>query len=120
MDEPDGVLLERCRADQAPVRYVHHRASLQAPQKVKTGFETLKFDAPSSNYHYFDYAAGWPVREEALAAYVDAVRQYGNPGSVHQAGQRAHALLEESRERVARALHTDAKSVVFTASATEK
>lgn len=72
-----------------------------------------------SNYHYFDYAAGWPVREEALAAYVSAAREYGNPGSVHQAGQRALASLDAARDSLAQSFGCAPKDVVLTASATE-
>lgn len=72
-----------------------------------------------SSYRYFDHAAGWPVREEALTAYVAAARAYGNPGSVHRAGQRALQILDESREELAAALRCVAKEIVFTATATE-
>ena len=72
-----------------------------------------------SNYHYFDYAAGWPVREESLAAYVSAAREYGNPGSVHQAGQRALASLDAARDSLAQSFGCTSKDVVLTATATE-
>lgn len=72
-----------------------------------------------SSYRYFDHAAGWPVREEALTAYVAAARAFGNPGSVHRAGQRALALLDEARAELARAVESAPDEVVFTATATE-
>lgn len=72
-----------------------------------------------SNYRYFDHAAGSPVREEALTAYVTASRAYGNPGSVHLAGQRALANLDAARAELATALECEAKEIVFAATATE-
>jgi cysteine desulfurase len=72
-----------------------------------------------SNYRYFDHAAGSPVREEALTAFVTAARAYGNPGSVHRAGQRALASLDASRAELAKALACDMKEIVFTSTATE-
>ncbi len=72
-----------------------------------------------SNYRYFDFAAGWPVQREALDVYVHAVRQYGNPGSVHQAGQRALASLDASRASLASQVGCDPKEIIFTSSATE-
>ncbi len=72
-----------------------------------------------SSYRYFDHAAGWPVREEALTAYVAAARAFGNPGSVHRAGQRALALLDAAREELAGAIGCEPGEVVFAATATE-
>lgn len=72
-----------------------------------------------SNYRYFDHAAGSPVREEALTAFVTAARAYGNPGSVHLAGQRALGILDASRAELATALGCTADEIVFTGSATE-
>lgn len=72
-----------------------------------------------SSYRYFDHAAGWPVRAEALAAYVTAARAYGNPGSVHRAGQRALAALDAARAELAAAFGCEPREVVLTATATE-
>lgn len=72
-----------------------------------------------SSYRYFDHAAGWPVREEALTAFVAAARAYGNPGSVHRAGQRALALLDAARADLAKALACDAGEIVLAGTATE-
>ena len=44
---------------------------------------------------------------------------WGNPSSVHAEGRRAKAVLEGSREVVARALGVDAHEVYFTSGATE-
>lgn len=72
-----------------------------------------------SSYRYFDYAAGWPVRPEALEAYVAAAREVGNPGSVHRAGQLALERLDVARDELAGVLGVAAHDLVFTASATE-
>ena len=60
-----------------------------------------------------------PVREEALAAYLGQVREVGNPGSVHRAGQLALAALDIARDELAKALRVDAHDLVMTATATE-
>src|SRR5262245_21786885 len=68
---------------------------------------------------YCDYNAGAPVRPEAAAAVARALEIGGNPSSVHGAGRRAKALMEEARERVAAAVGAMPENVVFTSGATE-
>jgi len=68
---------------------------------------------------YLDHAATTPVVPEAIAALTAAMVEVGNPQSLHGAGRRARALVEESRERVAAALGARPGDVVFTAGGTE-
>ncbi len=42
-----------------------------------------------------------------------------NPASLHRPGQRARAILEDARERVAELLRCEAREVIFTSGATE-
>jgi len=69
---------------------------------------------------YLDHAATTPCRPEA----VEAMRPYftelfGNPSSVHAAGQAAREALDLSRERVARCLGARPDEIHFTGSGTE-
>lgn len=68
---------------------------------------------------YCDHNAGAPVRPAALEALSRALALGGNPSSVHWAGRRAKALMEEARERVGQAVGAPAENVVFTSGATE-
>ena len=68
---------------------------------------------------YLDHAATTPMLAEALAAYVAAARDVGNPSSLHAAGRNARRLVEESRERIAAALGARPSEVVFTSGGTE-
>ncbi|MBI5070129.1 MAG: cysteine desulfurase [Deltaproteobacteria bacterium] len=68
---------------------------------------------------YLDHNAITPMRPEALEAVRAALPVYGNPSSVHAAGRAARDLLDQARERVARALSARPAEVVFTAGATE-
>jgi cysteine desulfurase len=68
---------------------------------------------------YLDHAATTPLTPAALAEYTNALRVVGNPSSIHSAGQSARRVLEEGRERVARALGCDPIEVVFTSGGTE-
>jgi len=68
---------------------------------------------------YCDYNAGAPIRAEAAVAMSRALALGGNPSSVHSFGRRAKALVEDAREKVARALEASAENVVFTSGATE-
>ena len=69
---------------------------------------------------YFDHAASAPVREAALAAYVETLRRFpANPASAHSAGLAARAVLDEARRRIATALGARPGDVVFTSGGTE-
>lgn len=67
-----------------------------------------------------DAAATTPVRREALEAmWPYLTGEYGNPSSVHGAGQRAAEALERARGQVAAVLGSRAAEVIFTSGGTE-
>ncbi len=69
---------------------------------------------------YLDNAATTRTRPEAIERMNEVMRDtWGNPSSVHAAGKRAKAVLEEARADVADALGVDAHEVYFTSGATE-
>lgn len=68
---------------------------------------------------YCDYNAGAPVRAEASVAVARALAMGGNPSSVHGAGRRVRALIEDGREKIAACLGASAENLVFTSGATE-
>ena len=72
--------------------------------------------------HYLDHAATTPMRpaaREAWLAVSDLTGSVGNPSSLHAAGRRARAIVEDAREAVAAALGAHPTEVVFTSGATE-
>jgi len=68
---------------------------------------------------YLDYAATTPLDAEVKAGMERMLGVFGNPSSVHAAGRVARDLLEEGRERVARALGCRPREVVLTSGGTE-
>lgn len=68
---------------------------------------------------YLDNAATTPMFPEAVAAMTRLLGKPGNPSSLHASGRKARRLVEESRERVARALGCGSAEVVFTSGGTE-
>ncbi len=75
---------------------------------------------PERSEVYLDHAATTPLDERVLEAMLPYLTEvYGNPSSVHRAGQRARRALEEARERLADALGASSREVVFTSGATE-
>ncbi|MCC6217756.1 MAG: cysteine desulfurase [Polyangiaceae bacterium] len=69
---------------------------------------------------YLDWNATTPLAPEVLEAMLRAGREaWANPASVHAAGRRARAVVEDARERVAAVLGVGAREVLFTGSATE-
>lgn len=69
---------------------------------------------------YLDAAATAPLRAEARAAMLAALDAgAANPSSVHSAGHRARAVLDEARERVAAGLGARPGEIVFASGGTE-
>ena len=68
-----------------------------------------------------DYAAGKPVDSRALEAMLPYMKtSYGNPSSLHVAGQEAKHALDEARTKVAELINAEkAESIIFTSGATE-
>ncbi|MDQ3915241.1 MAG: cysteine desulfurase [Actinomycetota bacterium] len=70
--------------------------------------------------HYLDHAATTPVLPEAAEATARALAEdFGNPSSVHAAGRRARAVVEDARDRVAAAVGAGPSEIVFTGGGTE-
>ncbi|UYN84987.1 MAG: cysteine desulfurase [Microcella sp.] len=57
--------------------------------------------------------------ERVREAYLDALSLAGNPSSIHSAGQRARAMVDEARARIAATLGVEAIEVTFTGGGTE-
>ena len=71
---------------------------------------------------YLDNSATTALCDEARDAMEIAMDTYGNPSSLHGAGQAAHTLLERARGQVAKGLGvklTRPAELIFTASGTE-
>ena len=68
---------------------------------------------------YLDHNASSPLRSRAREALDEALAEHGNASSVHAAGRRARARVENARERVARLVGTTPASVVLTSGGTE-
>jgi cysteine desulfurase len=68
---------------------------------------------------YLDHAATTPMLPAALAATMEQLAVVGNPSSLHRTGRAARRVVEESRERIARAIGAGPSEVVFTSGGTE-
>ena len=68
---------------------------------------------------YLDHAATTPILPEAAAAMTALLGRVGNASSLHASGREARRVVEESRERIAKALHCRPGEVVFTSGGTE-
>lgn len=68
---------------------------------------------------YLDNAATAKPKPEALAAFSAAAAEYGNPSSLHGAGQRAKRALEAARAEVAREFGCSAGELYFTSGGSE-
>lgn len=70
---------------------------------------------------YLDNSATTPLCDVAKEKITEAMESYANPSSLHAAGQRAHALVEEARSSLLAAIGVRPRqgSFVFTSSGTE-
>ena len=69
---------------------------------------------------YLDYNATTPLAPEALTAMMPFLRAFcGNASSIHAAGRRARAAVDDSRERLAALLGAKANEIIFTSGGTE-
>jgi cysteine desulfurase len=69
---------------------------------------------------YLDYNATTPLAPEAMEAMLPFLREhYGNPSSIHGAGRRARAAIDEARDRMAGLIGAKAHEVIFTGGGTE-
>jgi cysteine desulfurase len=68
---------------------------------------------------YLDHAATTPALPEVIEAVADAMRQVGNPSSLHAAGRAARRRVEESRETIAGTLGARPSEVIVTSGGTE-
>jgi cysteine desulfurase len=69
--------------------------------------------------HYLDHNATSPLRPEARLAMERALEAGGNPSSVHGAGRKARAIVEDARAQVAALVAARPQDVVFTSGGTE-
>ena len=69
---------------------------------------------------YADYNATTPLDPEVRAAMDEALgATFGNPSSMHQAGQAARRLVDRARSQVATFINAAADEIVFTSGGTE-
>lgn len=68
---------------------------------------------------YLDYNATSPLRAEAKQAMLAAMENYGNPSSVHGAGRKALAVVEEARQAVNDLIGGCGGRLTFTSGGTE-
>lgn len=74
---------------------------------------------PSQPRAYLDHAATTALRPAARDAYLEACGVLGNPGSVHTAGRRARAVLDDALSQIAEDLGVPRHWVVLTSGGTE-
>jgi cysteine desulfurase len=69
---------------------------------------------------YLDYNSTTPLAPEAREAMITHLGEdFGNPSSIHSAGRRARAAVDDSRDRLAYVLGCKAHEIIFTGGGTE-
>lgn len=68
---------------------------------------------------FLDHASTTPVRPQVKELLATLWDQTGNPSSVHSAGQKSRAILEEARERLAKVVNCHSSEVIFLSGGTE-
>ncbi len=68
---------------------------------------------------YLDFNATTPLHEELKAALPSVLETWGNPSSIHWAGQGTKTLMREARNQVAKALGVSPLELIFTSGGSE-
>lgn len=68
---------------------------------------------------YLDYAASTPLDPKVEKVFIQNLKVFGNPGSLHSFGQEALAIIDGARLKIANFFGVHSGDVVFTGSATE-
>ncbi len=69
---------------------------------------------------YLDYAASTPIDPEVVNGMLIHLKStFGNASSLHSFGQRAHQILEQSRDKIASFINAKPDEIFFTSSGTE-
>ncbi len=82
--------------------------------------EASRDESKSKTRVFLDYASVTPIDLEVEKDMTKVQEQFwANPSSLHQEGEKAKTILEESRIRIARILHCKASEIFFTSGGTE-
>lgn len=69
---------------------------------------------------YLDHSATTPPRDAVIRAMEIALKkQWGNPSSLHQWGERSTLAMETARIKIANLIHAHPESIIFTSGGTE-
>ncbi|MFA6832928.1 MAG: cysteine desulfurase family protein [Bacteroidaceae bacterium] len=68
---------------------------------------------------YLDNAATTPLSRNVKKCIVETIEQYGNPSSLYDFSRNANRIVQESREKVAKAIDCLPEEIYFTSGASE-
>ena len=69
---------------------------------------------------YFDHSATTPLNPKVMSLMTSKQSElYGNPSSIHFHGQKARALLEIARKKIATSINAKKDQIIFTSGGTE-
>lgn len=69
---------------------------------------------------YLDHAATSPIHPQVISRMVEVMEsQFGNPSSIHSFGRETRHILDETREELAKSIHTKANNIILTSGGTE-
>jgi cysteine desulfurase NifS len=83
--------------------------------------QSLQHEAPVDAARiYLDHNATTPIAVEVFDEMAKVMKKhFGNPSSIYKEGKEAHAVIEESRRKVAQLLNCTARRIVFTSGGSE-
>ena len=68
---------------------------------------------------YLDHNATTPLHPEVMRSIQDAMREFGNPSSLHSYGRKSRQLIEEARRSIASFIGADSEEIIFVGSGSE-
>jgi cysteine desulfurase len=73
----------------------------------------------TQNKIYLDFNATSPLSKRAQEKFGEVLSVYGNPSSIHWAGQSAKKLVREARQKIAQFLNVSPLELIFTSGGSE-
>jgi cysteine desulfurase len=93
---------------------------VHSPKELRLGYNNQTMAVKPDSLVYMDHSATTAVSPEVLSAMQPHFSlSYGNPSSIYTLGQQGRQAVDESRERVAKALGARMGEIVFTSGGTE-
>ena len=73
----------------------------------------------AKRFVYMDHNATTPLHPQVEKTMTEAMKDFGNPSSLHSFGRKSQKLIEDARAQVAALIGAEAEEIIFAGSGSE-